>query len=322
MNLRIVPYNTSHAREWDTFVQEHTVNGTLMHTRKFLNYHPTDRFEDASTMVYHDDKLVCALPVCRTETGFFSHTGASYGGPAVHSEYYRISRLHEIVGSLQDYYDAPLGLRLAPSIFAKEPVDSLVYLFGRHGCVHRELGVYKDLRNLRGELVDSFTRSRMRTSVRKAKRKGFSVEVATGPEDYLTFHEVLTQNLKKHDVSPTHTKEELLNLNERLGKDQMLLVGREPHGAIGASVWVIKVSRFAWDCFYIAKDYEYGSHAAVPSVLLAAMEHAVEAGVPYLNFGICTEDKGQTMNLGLFDFKEALGGSTINRYLICSHGKG
>jgi hypothetical protein len=46
------------------------------------------------------------------------------------------------------------------------------------------------------------------------------------------------------------------------------------------------------------------------------MSLARRGGAAFLNFGICTEDQGARMNLGLFDFKESLGGETVNRYLV------
>jgi hypothetical protein len=38
-----------------------------------------------------------------------------------------------------------------------------------------------------------------------------------------------------------------------------------------------------------------------------------------LNFGICIEDQGRVVNWGLFEFKEGLGGETMNRYLVLPH---
>ena len=44
----ILPYKSDMESRWDRFVMEESVNGTFLQTRKFLNYHPEGRFQDAS----------------------------------------------------------------------------------------------------------------------------------------------------------------------------------------------------------------------------------------------------------------------------------
>jgi lipid II:glycine glycyltransferase (peptidoglycan interpeptide bridge formation enzyme) len=135
-------------------------------------------------------------------------------------------------------------------------------------------------------------------------------------QEYKKFYNILEDNLAYHGVTPTHTLEEFLDLKDRLGSQQMLIAGYNKDEHLVSGTWIIKACKTAWHTLYIAKDYEKGGHAATPCVLYRAMVLAKQAGVPYLNFGICTEDKGQTMNLGLFDFKESFGGETINRYQL------
>lgn len=46
--LEIQSYDSQYEAMWDQFVLESTVNGTFLQTRRFLNYHPEGRFQDAS----------------------------------------------------------------------------------------------------------------------------------------------------------------------------------------------------------------------------------------------------------------------------------
>lgn len=48
---KIVNYNGEFEQKWDYFVMNDSVNGTFLQTRRFLNYHPLDRFEDCSLLV-------------------------------------------------------------------------------------------------------------------------------------------------------------------------------------------------------------------------------------------------------------------------------
>ena len=50
MSITVRRFNPSYEMAWDEFV-ESSNNGTLFHTRKFLNYHPEDRFLDHSLIL-------------------------------------------------------------------------------------------------------------------------------------------------------------------------------------------------------------------------------------------------------------------------------
>ena len=70
------------SQQWEAFIGDSN-NGTLFHRRKFLNYHPKDRFEDHSLMAYKKDKLLSIFPAAvNIEDGkrlLISHPGASMG---------------------------------------------------------------------------------------------------------------------------------------------------------------------------------------------------------------------------------------------------
>ena len=67
---------------WDNFVSSAN-NGTLFHTRRFLNYHHEGRFNDHSLEFYKKGKLVGVFPAALIESGdqrqLVSHPGASVG---------------------------------------------------------------------------------------------------------------------------------------------------------------------------------------------------------------------------------------------------
>ena len=70
------------SKQWEACIGNSN-NGTLFHRRKFLNYHPKDRFEDHSLMAYKKDKLLSVFPAAvKIENGkrlLVSHPGASMG---------------------------------------------------------------------------------------------------------------------------------------------------------------------------------------------------------------------------------------------------
>ena len=62
MSFIVRPYTETLADKWDAFVMSHAVNGTFLHTRRFLNYHPQGRFEDCSLMIYNAQELCAVIP--------------------------------------------------------------------------------------------------------------------------------------------------------------------------------------------------------------------------------------------------------------------
>ena len=59
--INIERYNNSFSDEWEQIIQ-FSNNGTIFHKRKFLSYHPKDRFIDHSLVFYKNNKPFTLLP--------------------------------------------------------------------------------------------------------------------------------------------------------------------------------------------------------------------------------------------------------------------
>lgn len=62
--LLIIKYEDKYQDIWDNFVFN-GIFGTIYHTRKFINYHPKNRFIDTSILIYYKNLLICVLPSCK-----------------------------------------------------------------------------------------------------------------------------------------------------------------------------------------------------------------------------------------------------------------
>ena len=82
--FHLLPYDPSWDERWDRFVMKGSMNGTFLQTRRFLNYHPRGRFEDASLMVLDGQELVAVCPAAAQMVGgsamLRSHPGRTFGG--------------------------------------------------------------------------------------------------------------------------------------------------------------------------------------------------------------------------------------------------
>ena len=58
----ILPYSPELDQRFDHFVMQESVNGTFLQTRQFLNYHPADRFTDASFALEKSGTIVAYFP--------------------------------------------------------------------------------------------------------------------------------------------------------------------------------------------------------------------------------------------------------------------
>src|SRR5690349_11144509 len=75
------------ADAWDRFVDE-SANGTFMHTRRFLSYHPPQRFHDHSLLFLDESQKLRAVFTAaevldKGRRILKSHPGATYGGLVV-----------------------------------------------------------------------------------------------------------------------------------------------------------------------------------------------------------------------------------------------
>ena len=52
--FRFEIYQSSLEHDWDKFIDEKSINGTFLQSRRFINYHPEGRFKDASLVIYNE----------------------------------------------------------------------------------------------------------------------------------------------------------------------------------------------------------------------------------------------------------------------------
>ena len=107
MTYQIEWYENSYFEEWDTFIYERAVNGTFLQTRKFLSYHPKDRFRDCSVIVKRKGMIVAVCPACESfENGtkvFMSHGGSTYGGLIISSSIYKIEKMIQLIRDMENF---------------------------------------------------------------------------------------------------------------------------------------------------------------------------------------------------------------------------
>ena len=133
MEFSIKCYTEEQEENWDSFVKQKSMNGTFLQTRKFINYHPKDRFKDCSLMIYKGNTLTACVLGCEWieegEKVFFSHKGTTFGGIVIGKQIYNATSINELMDCMEDYlreqqFDK-IYLKMTPAVFERENTDLL-----------------------------------------------------------------------------------------------------------------------------------------------------------------------------------------------------
>lgn len=300
---------------WDNFVKN-SDNGTMFHERKFLSYHPADRFEDFSGVVLKDDKLFSVFPATiREREGkkiLISHQGSSYGGFVYNSDF-NFKDAHDVVEALVKYAkklkcDA-IQLTIPPMIYLSKYSNYLDFALYRNGFEYlkREVSSVVQLDTEKDQILNTF-RSEARTAVKKSQKEGIEI-VET--ERFDQYYEILKNNLRmRHNVNPTHSLEELLKL-KLMYPTKIRLFGAFLGEKLIAGVCNFSANDKVVLAFYISHNEEYQKYRPVNLLFYEIMKRYHEEGFKFLDFGIFTVNMDP--NWGLGRFKENFGSRGIFR---------
>lgn len=301
--------------EWERAVGSAS-NGTVFHRRRFLAYHPTNRFSDASFTLARGDRLVGVVPGAWVEDdelgrGWSSHPGASYGGPAFvgrPSGRTVVEAVEALVKTLRD--DAAwLQMRLPPHALHRAPaLEALEFALHLHGfeVSRSELSTFAALED--DDVLASLSPS-CRRNIRKAERAGLVAEESNDLDQYW---EILTDNLARgYGVTPTHERPEIERLRDLLPGDVRLFATHDGVRMV-AGVLVFVINEWSAHTFYMASREDAQPTRPLNLALYEALRWARARGLRRMNFGVSTP-RGRYVNWGLLRFKETFGGHNVVR---------
>ena len=315
MSVTVRHFSQTDEKAWDTFV-ENSNNGTLFHTRKFLNYHPKDRFIDHSLIFEKKGRIISVLPAVIQKEGrelvLISHPGASVGSCVI-PEKLSFSESLKIVEKLS-YYARSNNIKRVrliqpPLIYHKHISQYMDFAFkcAGYSYAYRELSSYIRLKNTIEDNLAKFKPTH-RTAFRKAEKLGVEVKQS---DDFETFYSILQNNLSlRHNVSPTHTLSELQEL-KKMFPNKINLFGAYIKNEMIAGVVIFHVNPKSVLAFYISHKPDYEDHRSVNILIYKIIKWALKKQMKILDFGIFTVNENP--NMGLARFKENFGASGIFR---------
>lgn len=283
---------------WENFVKDAN-NGTIFHQLKFLSYHPPERFRHHHCIIKENNKIIGVFPAVVQDEQVISHRGASYGGFVI-KRGIGIHKVYLMVEQLTKYFQKQgykkITLTQTPLIYYREPHQYIDFALLKHGYVYRKREVTAVIPLDVTDPLLTF-HADARRSTRKAQREGVRIRIN---DDYETFYDILKHNLgMRHNVSPTHTLEEVLHLKKLYPTDILLFGAYLKKKMIGGIV-IFVASPFVSLAFYISHSDRYQSYRPVNLLFHDVIVWGRDNGLRYLDLGTFTLNMEPNWGLGRF----------------------
>ena len=301
--MQVHQYTASARAKWNGFV-ETAKNATFLFCRDYMEYH-SDRFTDHSIMFFDDSRLVAVMPANLDEHSLHSHAGLTFGGMVTDrrmSVDVMLRLFDALLAHLRKHRMIRLLYKRVPYIYHRQPADEDLYALFRHGAalIRRDVS----------STIWMSDRPRLakgrRWSARRAGTHGLEVRES---HDFDRFMSIAKDQLRRrHGLVPTHTGGEIQTLATRFPQS-IRLFGAYRNDDLLGGVIMYESPRVAHVQYMAASDE--GRRLAVLDRVLDVLLNQAYTNVPYVDFGISTEDGGRHLNPGLAAYKESFGARTI-----------
>jgi hypothetical protein len=313
---RLIRFADNLTDAWEELVAS-SIQGTLLHTRKFLSYHG-DRFDDQSVLIYDDKNILQAVFPAAVDLSnpknIVSHPGATYGG-LVHTGRLRGQRCLDVLTQLCDFYREAgfeeIIYKPVPMMYHVMPAQDDIYaLFKLKTDRYRvDLSTTINTEN-RGILSERRIRS-----LNKARKHNLIIH--TSFDKIESFWQILAQNLKnKYGKEPVHSVAQLCFLKEKFPHEIELITATQDNKVIAGTLLFYCPTLV--HAQYFASNADGREVGALDLVIEQALENTIKAGLKFFDFGISTEKEGDYLNSNLYTYKCEFGacGSIYEVYKI------
>lgn len=301
--------------KWDVFVLEKSMNGTFLQTRRFINYHQPGKFKDCSLCIKKGDELVAVLLACEIEDEgkrtFFAHKGTTFGGITISHSAYSVTAvsemIDEILAFLKEEEFEKIYLKMVPEIYQKTNASLLDYFLKKYGFrSYDELNFYMELEKYKEDLTAPFSSSKRR-DYRYSLKNQLEFKELTTKEDIAEYYQVLQKNLRKLNLPSVHSLEDLYDLYYARFPERLGFYGVYYEGTLIAGSLLFFFGEGIVHTQYLSSDEEFLKLYPMDFLITNLIRISVEKDMKIFTFGICTEDQGRYLNLGLSRFKEGFG---------------
>ncbi|MGJ8693612.1 MAG: hypothetical protein ACSHW0_14185 [Thalassotalea sp.] len=288
---------------WDSGIKK-CKNANFLHYYDYFTYH-IGRFDDHSLLIFKKNKLVALLPANVDGEVVISHSGLTYAGLL------RVAELSSLdVGVIFDniatYYSGlgfkSLLYKAVPYVFSTYPAQEDLYFLFKNKATLVRRDIASVIKFVGEKPKNSKLRDRM---VKKAKKCELKVSESN---DFNSFHNLLSDVLKKFDTKPVHSVDEL-NLLKTNFQDEIKLYIACNGTEVLAATLLYDFGHIVHTQYLACSDH--GRSVGALDFLLDSLISKYSETKDYFSFGICTENDGYYLNEGLITQKDGFGGRGI-----------
>lgn len=315
MDYRIIKYSNEYRDRWDKFVLEESMNGTFLQTRRFIEYHPQERFEDCSLIFLKGNSIIATLLAClekgKDEVVMYSHKGSTYGGLVISPNIYTCTAIDKLIVEFEKWLCErkidKIILKQTPSLFSRKSTELIDYFLCKEDfIVYNELNFYLDLEKYTDNIEEQFSSSKRR-DYRYSLRNNLEFHKLNNVEEIGLFYQVLCTNLKSLGLACIHTLDELVDFHNNRLTREVEFYGVFLNKKIIAGTMLFYFDNSIVHTQYLASLSEYRNLYSMDFLIYNLIKIAKDKRKRYFTFGICTENMGKCINLGLARFKEGFG---------------
>jgi hypothetical protein len=304
--MQVIEYNKEWESGWNKLVKD-SKNGTFLLNRNYMDYHE-DRFQDCSLVFAEGDKILGVLPANWSDKDktVYSHQGLTYGGLILHTDVTAVQVMQMIDESLEYYKEKFSAVRMVykptPYIYHKYPSQEDLYAIYRHQAVLLTRGLSSTI-----PLLHPLS---MKQSRKGGVRKAISNSLyLSKTNDVEAFWNILNYVLTTyHHTCPVHSIEELNLLLTRFPKEIQLFVVKDVDEIVAGTLLFVMPQ--VVHVQYIAAS-DKGKELGALDLLFHYLINEKYKDIPYLDFGVSTEEGGLILNEGLEFQKEGFGGRGV-----------
>jgi hypothetical protein len=305
--MEVKKYDNSWLEKWNNFLDD-SKNGSFLFKREFMEYH-ADKFNDYSLIVVDENKPIGLLPANLRDNIVYSHQGLSYGGFIVNCNIKMPKLLEAFKATLSFLHNneiQTLILKNIPYIYHRYPADEIEWALT---CVKANLYRRDSTLSIQNKNPLPYQERRQR-SIKKAQKLN-PIVCKNEPDglDKFWLHVLEPNMLKKHDLKPVHSLEEI-----------KLLTSRFPENIVHYNIYIADQIMAGCTMFlnsmvahaqYISGTEEGRANGCLDYLFNYLIEKEYNK-YPYFDFGNSNEDSGMKINLGLMGWKEGFGGRAIS----------
>lgn len=302
-DYKVVKYTPSNYGEWNGFLDE-SKNATFLFHRDFMEYH-ADRFKDFSLLIYRKNKLVTLLPANRDGSTLHSHQGLSYGGFLLPNKVAFKTILEALKCTLvflEHNGIKKLVIKQIPKIYCSKPSDALDYLMFilKAKLFRRDLSM-----TIKLDEKIQYSTSR-KSDIKRAEKLNLKFVISENLSSF--WNTILIPNLKKtYNAKPVHSLEEITKLKQNFPNNiKQFNVFDDDDLLAGCTIFETeKVAHLQ----YVSTKKNIKKSAL--DFLVHQLLTKVYKDKAYFDFGISNENQGKNINLGLLNWKQSFGASSI-----------